>query len=256
MIHYADNVRITLKNYKLLSSFLIKSTLVPRNALLKILRNRTLVDDGIITVHDVSQLYQFKFDTAFTISLMDLPDQIVETYKPTRWRAHIFTWAADQSLKVEGDFVDCGVWYGVLSKTVCEFFDFQYQPRAYYLFDTWGSGEKVQNNSKYIEDIYSIVMKRFEKFPNVKLVRGLIPDSLNNQPISSVAFLSLDMNGGEAELNALEYFYPKLSSGAFVYLDDYGQNFPTLRENIDRFLRDKPERLLTFPTGNAIFVKK
>jgi hypothetical protein len=47
-----------------------------------------------------------------------------------------------------------------------------------------------------------------------------------------------------------------MSQGSIIYLDDYGQNFPELREKIDFFLRDKLEKLLVFPTGQAFIIKQ
>lgn len=35
-----------------------------------------------------------------------------------RCRAHIVSWAANQTLNIPGDFVECGVWYGILSKKI------------------------------------------------------------------------------------------------------------------------------------------
>ena len=66
----------------------------------------------------------------------------------------------------------------------------------------------------------------------------------------------IDMNSGVPERLGLEFFWDKISSGGIVYFDDYGQNFPQLRIEIDNFLKDKSEKLMVFPSGQAILIKK
>lgn len=54
-----------------------------------------------------------------------------------RWRAHVACWAAKHALSLEGDFVECGVHTGLLSRTICEYLDFGRTGRNFWLFDTW-----------------------------------------------------------------------------------------------------------------------
>ena len=171
------------------------------------------------------------------------------------WRAHICTWAAQQALSLEGDFVECGVWYGFLSKTVCEYVNFGSTGREFYLIDSWGAQPGSHPNPKYQEDIYDLVKSRFSVYPYVHLLRGLVPKVLEQVRSTKVAYLAIDMNGSVAELAALEFFYEKMVSGGVIYLDDYGWGFPELRRVVDDFLADKRESLLHFPSGNSIIVK-
>jgi len=53
-----------------------------------------------------------------------------------------------------------------------------------------------------------------------------------------------------------EYFYPKLIQGGVIYFDDYGwHGYEKLREVVDKFFENKPEKLLHLPSGNSIIVK-
>lgn len=63
------------------------------------------------------------------------------------------------------------------------------------------------------------------------------------------------MNSSEPELNALEFFYPKMVEGEVIYFDDYGWQYPALRKVVDEFFSSKPETLLYFPSGNSIAIK-
>jgi len=254
LMHIIHSNFLRLNNSILLLNLFVKSLKNPRNKTLQILKGTTFVGDGIITSHDISILG--RAEQSFQVSMEGLPIPVIMNYSAIQWRVHICTWAASQVQDVEGDFIDCGVWYGALPKTICDFVDIDTTGRKYFLVDSWGSDKSVQNESKYSEDIYDLVKQRFSGYNSVELIRGLVPGALPQVSTRKVAFLALDMNGWEAELHALEYFYPILSKGAVVYLDDYGWDYPELRMAVTTFLQNKPEELLVFPTGNAIFIKK
>ena len=210
--------------------------------------------DGFATTHHVEFLEDERFISSFDHSFVGIPKELRPMLRNIDWRAHICTWAATRALALEdGDFVECGVWYGVLSKMICEYTDFSRQDRNFYLIDVWG-GIDV-HDSWYVKDIYDVVTKRFEGYNNVHLVRGFIPDILDTIQTKKIAYLSIDMNGSLAERAALEYFYEKMVPGGVIYFDDYGWGFPELRLTVNEFFADKPEKLLHFPAGVSIAIK-
>jgi len=221
--------------------------------------------DHIATIHYVAFLHDKKFNSAYNDAFM-LADGITAQTKnkfsmirslDISWRAHIVTWAATQAIKLDGDFVECGVSWGFLSKTICEYTDFEtHTDKTFYLIDTWGDpNNKDLNHPWYQEDVYCKVKERFSKYHNVKLVRGHVPEILSSIPVKKIAYLSIDMNGHIAERKTLEAYYEMIVPGGIIYLDDYGWSFPKLRETVDEFFKDKPESLLHFPSGNSIVVK-
>ena len=56
-----------------------------------------------------------------------------------RWRAHVAMWCASNALRLDGDFVECGVHTGLLSVTVCEALQFATAPKTFWLFDLVGN---------------------------------------------------------------------------------------------------------------------
>jgi len=220
-------------------------------------RGNTYDADGFTTTHFLGFRAEEKFNLAFSTAINSLPLDAPSYLKDIEWRAHICTWAANQALKIEGgDFVECGVWHGVLSKTICEYLDMQkIGNRNFYLVDTFGKMPGSHSSVAYDKDIYEEVKSRFSMYPKVQLIRGVVPECLTQITSSRIAYLAIDMNSSEAELNALEYFYSKVVSGGIIYLDDYGWGFPELRTVVDKFFSDKPESLLHFPSGNSIVVK-
>ena len=218
-------------------------------------REATFFGDHIATTHFVQFLHDSKFIHSYHDAFQNIPDHVKDPIKSLdiSWRAHICTWAATQALTLEGDFVECGVWYGILSRTMCSYVDFNQLERKFYLFDTWG--EQAGSHSSYKDDIFAVVKSRFSDFNNVHLVRGLVPDVLDKVKIEKIAYLSIDMNGSIAERLTLERFYEKVVPGGIIYFDDYGWEYPELRKTVDAFFSDKPESLLHFPSGNSIIVK-
>ena len=55
-----------------------------------------------------------------------------------RWRTHTPLWAAFHAKQLEGDFVECGVNRGFLSKSIITYLDFaSMSDRQFFLFDTY-----------------------------------------------------------------------------------------------------------------------
>jgi hypothetical protein len=68
--------------------------------------------------------------------------------------------------------------------------------------------------------------------------------------------LSIDLNIVEPEIAAIEHFWPLLSSGAPVVLDDYGfEHHAIQREGMDRFAKAQGVKILTLPTGQGLILK-
>ena len=219
----------------------------------KLIPGLTFNQDGFSTSHFLGFRQDSKFNSAFSSAVSSMPQNLAGHMTTIEWRAHICTWSANQALKLEGDFVECGVWHGTLSKTICEYADFKSNNRKFYLVDTWGGSP--ENHPNYQVDIFDQVKTRFSMYPSVQLVRGSVPTILEQIPSSQIAYLSLDMNGSLPELAALNFFYPKMVRGGVIYFDDYGWNYPELRKVVDEFFSDKPETLLHFPSGNSLVIK-
>jgi O-methyltransferase len=223
--------------------------------LTRVVAQSTYVGDGIVSRNNVQFLKSPEFNYSFASSIEGVPLKY-ESYRSMHWRVHIYNWAVCLGLSTtEGDYVECGVWYGVLSKAYLENKCHPHSNSHYYLVDNWGGDELVKHNKRYAEKIYGEVQSRFSKYNNVTLIRGLIPEILTEVPATKIGFLSIDLNSHLAERSVLEYFYPLMERGAVCYLDDFDQDFPLLRKEVMEFLENKKEKLLEFPTGQAIFIK-
>jgi hypothetical protein len=183
------------------------------------------------------------------------------------WRVHTILWAAQQALHCEGDFVECGVNTGIFSLAICQHLRFEQQQRKFYLFDTYQGipesqmsaaerASRLQDNARHYDDCYERARQNFAPWPNAILVRGMVPDTLTSVSISSVAYLSLDMNIAKPERAALEHFWPKLSRGAPIVLDDYGwADFAEQKITIDEFAARQGVPVCCLPTGQGLIIK-
>jgi hypothetical protein len=222
-----------------------------------IINNYKFVGDELLTTHcvDFAQELKFKY------SIENCYEGVVESLacsarKDLLWRYHICSWAAKRCCSIDGDFVELGVWYGLLSHVMCNYIDIDKTNKTFWLVDSWGKIEGSHPNPAYEKDIYHIVNERFRKWKNVKLIRGLVPEALNEISSSKIAYLGIDMNSSKPERLALEFFYDKIQPGGVIFFDDYGWGYPELRYEVDDFLKDKPEKLLHFPSGNSILIKE
>ncbi|MBL4658572.1 MAG: class I SAM-dependent methyltransferase, partial [Flavobacteriales bacterium] len=105
-------------------------------------------------------------------------------------------------------------------------------------------------------DTYEFVVDSFKEYDNVEIVRGIVPQSLSNVEITKVAFLSIDMNIVMPDRAALEHFWPKMSRGGIIIVDDYAMQKRHLQqESVNDFAASVGVKILTMPTGQGIIIK-
>jgi hypothetical protein len=134
--------------------------------------------------------------------------------------------------------------------------------RKFYLIDTFSGiprrfreGRAALFDGVY-DDCYDEVVRTFAPYPNARIIRGDIPDVLDQVRPSRVAFLSIDLNVAEPSVAALAHFWPLLTPGAAVVLDDYNfQFFADQRPALDAVAGQLGARILALPTGQGLIVK-
>ena len=224
--------------------------------------------DGLATAHDSSFLRDPRFQEAYAFGLT-VPTSLGADLH-IEWRAWIAIWAAEQALLAPGDFIECGVYTGILSGTICRWTNFADRPsRRFWLVDTFEGlpeeqvleAEKTAGllgyNSEYVgRDVHDEVVRKFSVFPNVRVVRGRVPEALEAVEATSVAYLSLDMNIAVPEMAALDHFWPLLSPGGVILIDDYNwKAHAEQRARYNAFSRHVGVPILGLPTGQGLIVK-
>lgn len=109
------------------------------------------------------------------------------------WRLHTLVWAAQTAITKDGDFVECGVFKGDMSWVVMQMPDEALNDRTFYLYDSFlgmspsqADPQEYPDNPNFLKfankiysdpNVYDAVLARFGPRPNVKIVRGFLPES-------------------------------------------------------------------------------
>lgn len=186
-----------------------------------------------------------------------------------RWRAHICVWAAAQALTLEGDFLECGVDTAIMTGVIVRFLEFGARTdRKFFLFDTFAGipevngltpGERAmasEMNAKYYFDSYNFVQAKMAAYPNVILIRGVLPDTLREISTRKIAYLAVDLNNAASEESVILALWDQLVPGAIVVIDDYGfRRHEAQYAMWNRFALERGLMIAALPTGQGLLVK-
>lgn len=225
----------------------------------------TYSGDSLYTMHSADFINDEKFKEAYELGIKTCKDTVYGNVD-IRWRVHLVCWAAAHASKLDGDFVECGVFTGIFPRSIVHYTDFNSLNKTYYLLDTFEglsekySTDKEMEGSKVLysphKDVYEQVKETFEPF-NVKIVKGAVPETLAQVDTNKIAYLSIDMNAVKPEIAALNFFWDKMVSGGIIVLDDFGyMNQSKAQEKAHlEFAKSKRVEILYFPTCQGLIIK-
>jgi O-methyltransferase len=217
--------------------------------------------DGLATTHRAEFLKDPLFAESYRLG------EGTGSFRANRiqWRAHVACWAASHAKLLEGDFVECGVYRGGLARAIVNYVGFEHLQKRFFLCDTYEglvdayiSDEEKRMGKKAggFEESYEIVKQTFAAFPNVRIVRGIVPEVLSQVDATKVCYLSLDMNCAPPEVAAAEYFWDKMVTGGVILLDDYNWvGYEPQKKAMDEFAARKGVPVLNLPTGQGLILK-
>jgi O-methyltransferase len=164
--------------------------------------------------------------------------------------------------KIEGNFVECGVWRGgssmVIAKTLLKF---NCTDKHLYLYDTYegmsAPTEKDVNKDGYLadkmmkdaniedqnsvwcfadlEDVKNNMRNTGYPFSNISFVKGKVEDTIPNlKPDNKISLLRLDTDWYESTLHEMTHLYPLLASKGVLIIDDYG-HWQGARQAVDEY---------------------
>lgn len=222
----------------------------------------TYNEDEFMTGHNSDFMKDEKFIKCYNSAVkkgLAINDKI-------HWRAHIICWAAQKAKDLDGDFIECGVAKGFLSRIAMDYIDFKNIHKKFYLLDTFEGlnekyltqKEKDKIQKKYWDygTSYEKVKETFSDFHNVEIIKGAVPETLIKVQSQKISYLSIDMNCTIPEIASLEYFWNKLVSGGVIILDDYGHaGHEEQKYALDDFAKRKKIPILCLPTGQGLIIK-
>jgi hypothetical protein len=224
-------------------------------------RQQTFMADNLLAL---GRVFSFSRDAAFMTAFQTFSRGGDDDQK--LWRVYIYCWAARSALAVAGDFVECGVFRGLYSAVMTQYVAFQRHPKRLFLYDTFSGlpeatstqAERDRVQHGYRETAtYEAVIDRFALYPNVEVVRGVVPDVLARRAPERIALLHLDLNAAQAEIGALDALFDRVSPGGLILLDDYGrQEHGLLHEAHAAWFAGRAHMPLEMPTGQGLVIKR
>jgi len=154
-------------------------------------------------------------------------------------------------LKVPGAFAELGVYKGETALMMHK----MDSSRRLHLFDTFeGFNSKDLDLEKNKDDRYTTtnfsdtkiesVKTLFEGATSVSFYPGYFPDTAKALTEKTFALVHIDADLYLPTIEALKFFYPKVSPGGVLIIHDYNHTWEGIKKAIDEFMVTIPESLV------------
>jgi len=168
----------------------------------------------------------------------------------------------DQTMPLVGDCAECGVFRGSSLLTLGLHLKQAGSTKRIYGFDSFagfddaveydlglgGAGDIEKHHGGFSNTSLDYVRRRAHALglgDIVLLRQGYFRDALPREPNRAYSFVHLDCDIYESYRDCLHYFYPRLTPGAVVLLDEYNDPpWPGCNKAVDEFLQQRPEKLV------------
>ena len=230
------------------------------------LRNQTKKFDRISTPHNLPFL-----DKNFLKCYFDTEKKVGDqnnSYK-VFFRCHQLCYAIEQTSKIDGDIIELGVAKGFQFLFAKEFLKEKLSKKVF-LVDTFSPNAINQDTG--LQDDQSLLShgntlgyatsfedtkKNFKDNDQFHFVKGKVPEILHTMTIDKISFIHMDLNYAQAEYDAYEYLWDKLSPGGMILSDDFAYigHDEQMNKTINFFQR-KNHQILTLATGQGLVIKK
>lgn len=169
---------------------------------------------------------------------------------------------------VNGAIAECGVYKGEFSKWMNRFMP----DRKLYLFDTFEgfpkndiTDDELEKSSwlaRGAEDYFKdtsveTVLNNIGKHVNVILRKGYFPETAKGLEDEKFAFVNLDTDLYAPILAGLEFFYPRLNPGGYIFVHDYRIELFGVRQAVEEFCKKREISIVCLPDkcGTAVLAK-
>jgi len=157
--------------------------------------------------------------------------------------------------KIPGALAELGVWRGATSS----FIHSQLRRRPLYLFDTFtGFGGKDGADERFRDTSVDVVRRKIGDCSNVIFRPGTFPETARGLESEPFAFVLLDVDKYEPTLAGLNFFYPRLSPGGYLFVHDYNSlDERGVSRAVGEFLQGRTEKVVEIPDvwGSVVFRK-
>ena len=174
-----------------------------------------------------------------------LDDTVTSNGDPVRYAVLALAIHRLETVKVGGCFAEVGVYRGNTSRIIrhCA------PERPLYLFDTFEGFPTDEQDTRFRDTTVDHVLKNIGNTENVTVVQGEVPETFKPYEDKTFSLVMLDLDKYDATLASLEFFYPRLAPGAYLFLHDY--NSPEsdwgVKKAFDLFVKDHPAIVVDIP---------
>ena len=162
---------------------------------------------------------------------------------------------------VDGDTAECGVYKGASSYFICK--AIASTSKRHHTFDSFAGLSKpgLDDGEYWGKGMLSVsldeVKNNLKDFTRIEYHPGWIPEKFHEVSKGKFSFVHIDVDLYQPTLDSCAFFYPRMSRGGILLIDDYGfSTCPGARKAVDEFFADKEEPVIDVPTGQCFIVKR
>ena len=163
---------------------------------------------------------------------------------------------------LEGDFAEVGVYKGGSAEIIAKN---KNENKNLYLFDTFEGMPEVNVNvdnfhkkNDFNDTSYSNICLGLSHYKNVFIYKGIFPDEHSDKiKDKKFSLVHIDVDIYKSYIDCLNFFYPKMTDGGIIILDDYSA--PTCKGAklaIDEFFSNKHEKPIWETKPQVCIVKQ
>ena len=169
-----------------------------------------------------------------------------------------------QTLGLEGDVAEAGVFRGGTSLWLADLLDRVGSQKSLHLFDSFEGMPPEADRERdghrpgdFGDTSLDAVRALLSHSPRVDIHPGFIPSTFEGLEDLRFSFVHVDVDIHDAVRDCCSFFYERLVPGGVMVFDDYGFELyeRAARAAVDSFFADKPEQILSLRTGQALITR-
>ena len=214
---------------------------------------RSLLPEFVIADHGRIMLEDDTFRTTF------------EKFSGDNWTSFERKWNLKEFLRltrqVEGDYAECGVYRGGSAALLCSAGGAW--NKHVHLFDSFeGLSEPLESESHHwsagdLTVSQELLESNLAEFDNYTVYPGWIPGRFSDVADRKFSFVHVDVDLEEPTRDSIEFFFPRMSQGAVLLMDDHGYTTcPGARKAALDYFESNNEEVLDLATGQGLVVKR
>lgn len=140
---------------------------------------------------------------------------------------------------------------GVFRGEFAQYINYAFPNRRCYLFDTFDGFDANEALSEirsgnctpafveaYKQTNIKTVLDKMTFLDNLTIKQGFFPESLDGLE-DTFTFVSVDVDFEESIYAGLDYFYPRLERGGYIFVHDYNSDLRGVEKAVDRYENEK-----------------